>query len=148
MALDAPAEPLHAQPRSTAGRPRESFFALFGAPLAWFVQLCAGYALATQSCYPGSERRVRLPPHLDWTRAAIAGVMIAACIIALLALAASLRAYRQSSEVLQRDPREVIALGADRTCFLSLWGIIFSAGFALASVLTFIAYFVLPRCAG
>lgn len=148
MAVDPPIVPLHSQPRPHAGRLHEGFFALFGGPLAWFTQLLAGYPLASEACYPGSERRPMLPPHLIWTRAAIAVVMVAACIVALLALASSLRAYRRSSVEMRRDAAEVIRLGVDRTCFLALWGVIFGAGSAFASVLTFLAYFVLPRCTG
>ena len=42
----------------------------------------------------------------------------------------------------------MIRVAAHRTCFLALWGMIFGAGAAVGSVITFIAYFVLPRCAG
>lgn len=148
MAMDPPVVALHARPRPAAEQLRESFFALFGGPLAWFAQLLAGYALSSETCYPGYERRLTVPAHLLWTRAAIAVVMIAACIGALLALASSVRTYRRSSGEMRRSAAEVIRLGADRSCFLALWGIIFGSGFAVASVLTFLAYFVLPRCAG
>lgn len=146
--MNAPVVTLHAQPRGEAGRPRESFLALFAGPLAWFVQLCAGYALASEACYPGAERRLTLPAQLGWTRAAIAVLMIAACLVALLALASSLRSYRRSSGELRHGTAQAARSGADRTCFLALWGIIFGAGSAVGSLLTFLAYFVLPRCAG
>lgn len=148
MAMDTAVAPEPTQPGPDAWQLRESFFGLFGGPIAWFVQHCAGYALASEACYPGHERRIALPAPLAWTRAAIAAVMLAACVIALLALASSVRSYRQSSSEMQRDPAAVLRTAADRTCFLALWGIIFGAGFAAASVITFIAYFVLPRCAG
>jgi hypothetical protein len=139
--------PLHTQPHPE-DRLHESFLALFGGPIAWFVQLCVGYPLASEACYPGAERRLTLPSHLGWTRAAIVAVMIAACVVSLLALSSSLAAYRRSSSEMRRGAEQAIRIGADRTCFLALWGIIFSAGFAVASVITFVAYFVLPRCAG
>jgi hypothetical protein len=148
MAMSAPELTLHQEPRRPAEQLHESFFALFGGPLAWLMQLCLGYALASEPCFPGAERRVALPAHLMWTRGAIALAMIAACVIALLACASSVRSYRRSSLEMQRDVRHVVRVGAERTCFLALWGVIFSAGFALASVLTFLAYFMLPRCAG
>jgi hypothetical protein len=147
MAMNT-AEALHARPRQEAARLHESFFALFGGPLAWVVQLYSGYALASQACYPGFERRLTLPAHLGWTRAAIAIVMIAASLISLLALASSLRSYKRSTGEMGRDGADVIAVAAQRTCFLALWGIIFSAGAAVGSILTFLAYFVLPQCAG
>jgi hypothetical protein len=139
---------LHTQPRGQRGELHESFFALFAGPLAWLVQLYAGYALASQSCYPGSERRLTLPAHLVWTRPAIAIVMIAACIVSLLALTSSLRSYRRSAEAMRPGASEATRTAAQRTCFLALWGGIFGAGATVGSVLILVAFFVLPQCAG
>lgn len=148
MAMDTAVAQARPQPGPESGPLHESFFGLFGGPIAWFVQHCAGYALASEACYPGRERRIALPAPLTWTRAAIALVMLTACVIALLALASSVRSYRRSSSEMQRNPAKAVRIAAGRTCFLALWGIIFGAGFAAASVITFVAYFVLPRCAG
>jgi hypothetical protein len=148
MAMSTPGVALHTRPREERGRLRESFFALFAGPLAWLVQLYAGYALASESCYPGSERRLTLPAHLAWTRPAIAIVLIAACLVSLLASASSLRAYRRSADVMRGDPTEAVRSDAQRTCFLALWGMIFGAGAAVGSVLILLAYFMLPQCAG
>jgi hypothetical protein len=49
---------------------------------------------------------------------------------------------------MRRDAAEVIRGDAERTCFLARWGIIFGAGAAVGSVITLLAYFVLPQCAG
>jgi O-antigen/teichoic acid export membrane protein len=148
MAMNISEIALHARPREKAGRLHESFFALFAGPLAWVVQLYSCYALASQACYPGSERRLTLPAHLGWTRTAIAIVMIVACLVSLLALVSSLRSYRRSTGEMGRDAAEVARAAAQRTCFLALWGVIFGAGAAVGSVLTLLAYFVLPQCAG
>jgi hypothetical protein len=111
------------------------------------VQVYSGYALASEACYPGPARRLTLPSHLAWTRAAIAIVMIGACLVSLLALASSVRAYRRTGE-LQRDASWIVREASQRTCFLALWGIVFSAGAAVGSIITLLAYFVLPQCAG
>lgn len=148
MAMNTPAVALHTQPREQAGGPHESFFALFAGPLAWIVQLYAAYALASQACYPGSERRSTLPPHLAWTRPAIAILVVGACLVSLLAFARSLRSYRRSADEMRRNAVEIIHGGAQRTCFLALWGTVFGAGAAVGSILTLLAYFVLPQCAG
>jgi len=145
--MSAATGPPHTAPRGEAGL-HESFFALFAGPLAWILQIYASYALASEACYPGSQRRVTLPAHLAWTRPAIAIIMIAACLICLFALARSLRSYRRSAGEMRPGAAVVIRAGAERTCFLALWGIIFSAGAAVGSILTFLAYFVLPQCAG
>ena len=146
--MNTPVVALHTQPRAEQGELHESFFALFAGPLAWLVQLYAGYVLASQSCFPGSERRLTLPAHLVWTRPAIAAVVVAACLVSLLALASSLRSYRRSTDAMRPDADEVSRTAAQRTCFLALWGGIFGAGAALGSVLILVAYFVLPQCAG
>jgi O-antigen/teichoic acid export membrane protein len=148
MAMNTPVVALHTQPREERRDLHASFFALFAGPLAWLAQLYVGYALASQSCYPGSERRLTLPAHLVWTRPAIAIVMIAACLVSLLALASSLRSYRRSADAMRPDAAEVARTAAQRTCFLALWGGIFGAGAAVGSVLILVAYFVLPQCAG
>jgi O-antigen/teichoic acid export membrane protein len=139
---------LHTRPREERDQLHESFFALFAGPLAWLVQLYAGYALASESCYPGFERRLTLPTHLLWTRPAIPIVMIVACLVSLLALASSLRSYRRSAEAMRPDAVEVGRANAQRACFLALWGAIFGAGAAVGSALILVAYFVLPQCAG
>jgi hypothetical protein len=148
MAMNTPAVALHTQPRGEREQLHESFFALFAGPLAWLVQLYAGYALASEACYPGFERRLTLPAHLVWTRPAIAIVMIASGLVSLLALAISLRSYRRSADAMRPGAAEVIRASAQRTCFLALWGSIFGAGAAVGSVLILVAYFVLPQCAG
>jgi hypothetical protein len=148
MALNNPGVALHTQPREDSGRRHESFFALFAGPLAWLLQLYAGYALASQACSPGSERRLTLPAQLAWTRPAIAIVVIASGLVSLLALVSSLRSYRRSAGESPGGAAEAVRVGAQRTCFLALWGIIFSAGAAVGSVLILAAYFVLPQCAG
>jgi O-antigen/teichoic acid export membrane protein len=121
---------------------------LFAGPLAWILQIYASYALASEACYPGSERRATLPAHLAWTHPAIAIVMIAACLICLFALASSLRSYRRSAGEMRPDAALVIRARAERTCFLALWGIIFSAGAAVGSILILFGFFLLPQCAG
>jgi hypothetical protein len=146
MAMNGPVAALDTRTGAKAGRLHERFFALFAGPLAWIMQLYACYALASQPCYPGSERRLTLPPQLSWTRAAIAIVMIAACLVSLLALASSLRAYRNANDM--RPDVEPLREEAQRTCFLALWGIVFGAGAAVGSVIALVAYFVLPQCAG
>jgi hypothetical protein len=148
MAMKTPAAALHTQPRGQTAGPHERFLALFAGPLAWIVQLYAGYALASQACYPGSERRLTLPAHLGWTRAAIPIVMVAACLVSLLAFASSVRSYRRSADEMRRNAAEVIHGAAQRTCFLALWGSVFGAGAAVGSILALLAYFVLPQCAG
>ncbi len=121
-------------------------FGLIGGPAAWYLQLCAGYALASGPCFPHDQRRVAPLEGFGWTWPALVAVLVAGVLIALAAC-------RVSWGVLRRTQREVaghhpVEVDAGRTCFLALWGMVFGAGFAVATLVTAVAYIVLPRCAG
>jgi hypothetical protein len=136
-----------AAPEQPAQRVRGSFFALFGGPLAWFLQLIAGFAFASNPCFSNGERDV--VPHLsaDSTSAAMIALMIIACAVALLATLISWRRYSRTAEQ-NTDLPPVVELGSRRTRFLSLWGIFLGGGSVIVTALTAVAFFVLPRCAG
>ena len=123
-------------------------FTVFGGPLAWFLQLCTGYALATQPCFRGGSRSPLPPPALQWTWPAMVLCMIAAIVIALLAFSASWRAYRRSREETLGDTHRVFEEGAGRTRFLALWGMVLGCGSAIVAAFTTVAFMTLPRCAG
>jgi hypothetical protein len=147
MNTDAPLS-AHPAPKRRAKRLRESFFALFGGPIAWFVQLNLGYGLASQPCFRDGERTLAPRWFPDWTWAAMIALMILACAIALLAALVSWRAYARTEEEAAGDHRHVLEVGSGRTRFLALWGVVLGAGAAFATLLTAVAFFVLPRCAG
>jgi hypothetical protein len=113
-------------------------FAVFGGPLAWFLQLNADFALASNPCFFDNERSA--VPHLseDWTWSAMVGIALAATVIALAASLLAWRAYRSANQ-------ENVS---GRTRFLASWGISLGAGSALLILLMALAFFVLPRCAG
>lgn len=120
----------------------ESFFALFGGPIAWFLQLCAGYVLASTPCWQGGEPVMHSPLASQSPWAGMAGSTIAV-LIALGAMLLSLRVHRQARDAASRadiDP------GVHRAAFLSLWGAVLGGGSALAASLTGVAFDVLPAC--
>jgi hypothetical protein len=113
----------------------ELAFGLAGGPLAWFLQFNAGYALASWPCFP-QDHRMKLPMDgYAWSMPTMVVIMISGVLIALAALWISWRN-------LQKAPAE------GRTRFLALWGIMLGGGFALASLVTSVAFAILPRCAG
>jgi hypothetical protein len=124
----------------------KSFFALFGGPLAWFLQLNAGFALASQPCFQNGERSA--VPHLatDWTWSALIASMIIACGIALLATLISWRAYARIQDESGGHPPMKIGSGNAR--FLALWGIFLGAGSTLVTASAVVAISVLPLCVG
>lgn len=134
-------------PRAVRSGRHESFFALFGGPLAWYLQLCAGYALASAPCYRAGERLQAPPPALDWTWAAMIAAMVAAVAIALLAWMVSWRVYQGAQEQRGGSASRVMAGGSGRTHFLALWGVFLGSGFAVATAMTAVAFLTLQRCA-
>jgi hypothetical protein len=124
------------------------FFLLFGGPLAWFLQLNAGFALATQPCFLDSQRFPAPRSSLVWSWPAMIGILIAALAIALLSTVAAWRAYQRTKAESSGDHLHLMEIGAGRNRFLALWGICFGAGSAVVIIMTLVAFFVLPRCAG
>lgn len=125
-----------------------SLFGLLGGPLAWFAQLCAGYALASWPCFGRDERRLAPLAGYEWTRSAMLATLIAGVAIGIAAFLVSYRGYRQARHEIAGDLRELAEKGGGRRSFLALWGMVFAAGFAVTTSLTAIALLVLPRCAG
>jgi len=138
----------HPAPQAGRVKLHESLFALFGGPIAWYVQLCGGYALASEPCFRGGHRTLAPIPALHWTWPAMILLMIAAVAIALVSLLVSWRAFKRTREEVRGDARQLMEAGAGRTRFLALWGMLLGGGFALAAAITGVAFMTVPRCAG
>jgi hypothetical protein len=137
----------HPAPKAGALGLVEGFFAVFAGPLAWFVQLTAGFALAAQPCFSSSDAHAATRV-AAWTEATLIALVIAAGVVALAATFVAWRAYQRAEDEAGGDHRHVMEVGAGRTRFLALWGVILGAGSALATSFTAVAILVLPRCGG
>ncbi len=126
----------------------ESFFALFGGPSAWLLQLCGGFALASQPCFLDGERRWLPRLGTQWTWSVLLALMSIAVIVALCALLISWRAYRRTRFEQPGDHHQVMEVGAGRTRFLALWGIVLASGSVVATATTALAFIFLVRCSG
>jgi hypothetical protein len=125
----------------------EAIFGLIAGPLAWVAQLDLGYALASRSCFPRDERVLLPLAGSAWTWPVMVIGMLAAVTIGLAALLVSWRAYRGTRAEHAGGGRDMMDVGAGRTRFLALWGVLLGSGFALASSLTSVAFILLPQCA-
>jgi len=126
----------------------ELAFGIAGGPVAWFLMFNAGYALASWPCFPG-DHRMQLP--LDgyaWSWPTMVAIMFAGVIIALAALWVSLSNLRKNRAEARGGHDHMTESGTTLTHFLAMWGVMSGAGFAIASLVTGIAFIVLPRCAG
>jgi hypothetical protein len=120
----------------------ETLLGVAGGPLAWIVQLCAGYSLAAAPCYAGPDRGFGGAPG--------PGIIIlyAVCLaIALAGAIVSLRVFRRTRGEKRGSTDELFEHGEGRTRFLALWGLLLGAGFAAVILLNGVALIGVPRCA-
>lgn len=133
--------PLRRGPGLSAGW---SAFMLFTGPLAWFAQLCTGTALMSWPCYPYDQRLAAPLDGFHWTRG-IALILLLAC--AGLAATAGYVSGSTLAEIRARgdgapDP------GRGRALFTVQWGLLLGIGFSIATLVTVVAFALVPRCAG
>jgi hypothetical protein len=75
-------------------------------------------------------------------------MLIASVFIAIAAFFAAYRNFRRTRDEGHGDHAHLMEVGAGRTRFVALWGMMLGAGFAVATVIDAVAFVVLPRCAG
>lgn len=138
----------HLAPHAAKVGLTETFFSVFGGPIAWLCQVCGGYALASQPCFVGGARVAAPPAGAYWTWPAMIILMVSAVMVALVALLVSWRAYLRTRNEVLGDEAHLLEIGSGRTRFLALWGIVLGGGFALATAFTAVGFLTLPRCAG
>jgi hypothetical protein len=138
----------HPAPQRERASAFASAFGLLGGPIAWFVQLCAGYGLASWSCFPKDQRGVTPVEGVTWSWPTMVALLIASVVIAVAAFLAAYRNFQRTRGEGYGDHAHLVEVGTGRTRFLALWGMVLGAGFAAATVLDAVAFLVLPRCAG
>jgi hypothetical protein len=138
----------HPAPQAQRVTLPEIIFGVLGGPLAWYLQLCAGYALASQPCFRDGLRMTAPLMGAQWTWHAMILTSIAAVGVALLAFLVSWRAFQRTQAEASGGAAHLSEVGSGRTRFLALWGVILGAAFASATAITVVAFITLPRCAG
>ena len=113
-------------------------FAIFGAPLAWSLQLVFGYALSAHACFPTDVPLVSpVWRRLWWV---LLGIDLAAISIAGAALLTALGCRAAWRGV---EPQNV---GEARNRFIAHWAVLTSALFSIAVVFTIVMLFIEPVC--
>jgi len=125
-----------------------SAFGLLGGPLAWFVHLCAGYGLASWSCFPKDQRGVAPLVGASWSGPVMVALLIAGVVIASASFLVAWRNFNKTRGEGEGEQGHVSEVGVGRTRFIALWGMLLGGGFAVATLLDVAAFLVLPRCAG
>jgi hypothetical protein len=121
--------------RAGVGRGALAWYGVLGAPLAWTVELLAGYGVQEAGCAAGSTS-TSLSGNANSAIGAITVVTLLVALGGLLAARATARALR-AGEI--PDPR-------DRVAFMTRFGTIASLLFSLAIVLSGIPIFALESC--
>lgn len=107
---------------------------LSGAPLAWSVQIAAGYGFAAYACYPKRESLAQ--PVIAGLHTGLLVLSVAAIIVALLCALLAYRAWRATRDETQGNHHDLLEVGEGRTRFMALCALISSIGFAIALLLT------------
>ncbi len=138
----------HPAPQAERVKTGEIFFELFGGPIAWLVQLSGGYALVSEACSADGGRALMPLRAASWAWLGMIGLMCAAILAASLSFLLSWAAFKRTREETAGGGHHLMETGAGRTRFLALWGVMLSAGFAIATVFTAVALVTLPLCTG
>ncbi|MFO1061775.1 MAG: hypothetical protein U1E53_32990 [Dongiaceae bacterium] len=136
----------HPAPHDDPAGRRALAIGLLAAPVAWFIQLVAGYGLTSHACFP---RDLQLP-------GAIAGwgwawpVSLALNLLALAACAAAAaicwRRWRQARGEASGAHGRLLEAGEGRTRFLAIFGMWSAVWFAIAVIADSIVLLEVPLC--
>jgi hypothetical protein len=120
---------------------------LTGAPLAWGLHLVASYAITSHSCFPGAAPRSAVPLHSQGLSWLLIALDLAAIVVAAVAVLVSHRSWQSTRREFPGHAGDLIDIGEGRTRFLSLWGMLTSAGFMIAIAIDLVGLWILPLCA-
>jgi hypothetical protein len=137
----------HPAPARDRTSPWAVAFGLFGAPLAWTLQLNANVAIGSLGCLQ--------PNGVAGSTGSTGGAVLATIVINILAFVLAAAALAVSARDLRRTRHEerhrsggVIGAGEGRTRFLSVWGVWISGLFIIAIGANTMAAFWRGLCAG
>ena len=137
--MSAPAA-IHPAPAVRAVTPEALWFGLFGAPVAWSLQLLASYALVAHGCYPDAEPMTM--PVVAGLRTLVLETGAAALAVALLAGLSAWRSWRVTRHELEGE----LEAGEGRTRFMALAGMLLGAVFVLGIVMNVVPMLMLHPC--
>jgi hypothetical protein len=123
-------------------------FGLIAGPIAWGLQLVAGYGLSGHACFPGDHPISRIAEGWGWMRTACLLLNLAAVGACVAAGLYSLSLWRATQHEAQGRAREVVDKGEGRTRFSSLCGVLTSFGFLVAVLFDTLVILGAPACRG
>jgi hypothetical protein len=148
MSADGPGLSHHPAPARNALSTARAAFMLCTGPLAWFAQLCIGYALLSWPCYPYDLRLASPVAGYGGTRLVALLLLLACAFLAMAAGVSSWRLLDAAKGERSGGHAELIHVGHGRTRFIALWGLILGFSFAVTTLATLAGFALVPRCAG
>lgn len=144
--MTTPMTPIPSQPVAPLQlkRSRWLWFALFGAPAAWSVQLLVNYPLAAHFCYPGT-----MPlntPTFGGLRATLIAVNMLMLLTTLAAGAAAIVTWRAARNRMAGSHDPVLEDGSGRVRYMAYAGMLFSGLFLIAVLMSAMPLFIVPMC--
>lgn len=121
---------------------------LYTGPVAWLVQLCVGEMMTSWPCFPAIDRLDAPLAGYGWTHVGAIAVLLLCALAAAVAGFLSWRKFVEVREEVEGDHDELVEVGHGRTRFVALWGVYLGGGFALATLVTLVAFLLVPRCLG
>lgn len=121
-------------------------FGVFGAPLAWALQLVVDYALAAYPCFVRGTAQTALIPGWEHARAALVVITLVALAIDIGAIAAAWLAGRRAHVLATRG--RVPAALVERTRALAYCGLISGSIFLVATLFSLAMLVRIPQCTG
>jgi hypothetical protein len=123
----------HPAPRRGIVPLRTLWFGIFGAPVAWALELIAGYALIAHYCYP---RNVPLrTPTFGGTQLTGLIICIVLVLVGVSALVTSIHSWRETRRPVG-EQHELLEVGEGRTRFMAFGGILLSVMFLFALIMS------------
>jgi hypothetical protein len=117
---------------------------LTGAPLAWSIQIVAGYAIAAYACYP--QRMSLAAPVVAGLKGQLAMLSLAAILLAAICTLVGYRSWRASRDEQEGDHHALLEHGEGRTRFMAMCALVTSAGFLVVLVFTSIVLVFVQPC--
>ena len=120
------------------------WFGVFGGPAAWSLQLLINYPLMAHACYPGKVPLGAPTSGRAWAIAVTVNALM--ILVALAAGATAISMWRRSRTQLAEETKGLLENRPARTHFMAYSGMLVSALFLFALIMSAMPLFIVPPC--
>lgn len=124
------------------------FFGLMAGPTGWIIQHLIAYGLANYVCYPSDVARTSPLPGWDWLRPALITLTATCLLISGAGAYVAYRSWRSTRSETTGDHPAAVEVGAGRSRFLAISGLIISILFGTVIAFNAVPLLGAPYCRG